>query len=77
MTYYNEVSLRRRLISDTNIKRKEWNSMPQDFPLPQVYPIKLGSIPLMENPVDDYQYLPPDVVANEIRIIVIANNPDP
>ncbi|KAJ9615069.1 hypothetical protein H2200_001143 [Cladophialophora chaetospira] len=64
---------------DTRYKEwnKNWNSMPEELPLPKVYPIKLGQRPSNEQPTDDYEYLPLDNVASEIRIIVIANNPDP
>jgi hypothetical protein len=64
---------------DTRYKEwdKNWDSVPEKYPLPKVYPIKLGKSPSIVRPTDDHEYVPLDVVANEIRIIVIANNPDP
>lgn len=56
---------------------KEWYGIPETLPLPQVYPIRLGKRPSNENPTDDYEYLPLDAVANEIRVIVVATDPDP
>ena len=57
--------------------KKNWDSGPKSYPLPKVYPTRLGKRPSNEQPFDDYEYVPLDAVAGEIRVIVIANDPDP
>ncbi|OAP61966.1 hypothetical protein AYL99_04169 [Fonsecaea erecta] len=55
---------------------KNWHEMPEKWPLPQVFPIRLGTKPSAEQPTQTYQYVPLDTVADETRIIVIAPNED-
>ncbi|KIW99098.1 uncharacterized protein Z519_00761 [Cladophialophora bantiana CBS 173.52] len=50
---------------------KGWPGLPEQWPLPKVYPIKLGSKPSNEQPTQAYQYVPLDTVADETRMIVI------
>ena len=56
---------------------KTWDEIPKERPLSKIFPIKLGKRPSNEEPVDDYEYLPLDRVASEIRVIVIASSSDP
>lgn len=53
-----------------------WDEPRKEYPLPKVFPIRLGKNPSNENPTDDYEYLPLDRVADETRIIVVATNKD-
>jgi hypothetical protein len=57
--------------------KKNWDTVPESAPLPRVFPIKLGKRISHDNPVEDHEYLPLDPVAGEIRLVVVANNPDP
>ncbi|KIW80289.1 hypothetical protein Z517_06904 [Fonsecaea pedrosoi CBS 271.37] len=55
---------------------KKWHDLPDQWPLPKVYPIKLGSRVSNDRPTQPYQYVPLDTVADETRIIVIDPNED-
>ncbi|KIX98328.1 uncharacterized protein Z520_05629 [Fonsecaea multimorphosa CBS 102226] len=55
---------------------KKWQTLPETWPLPKVYPIRLGSYSSSERPTQAYQYVPLDTVADETRIIVIKPNED-
>lgn len=51
-----------------------------DVVMPKVFPIRLGKVyknPAVEPAVDDYDYVPLDVVAHEIRVVVLMPSPDP
>jgi hypothetical protein len=52
---------------------KLWNGIPKSWELPKVYPIRLGRGPLLEEdaPIVDYEYVPLDEVANEIRVLFV------
>lgn len=48
--------------------------------MPKVYPIRLGKVsknPAVEPPIDDWDYVPLDVVAHEIRVAILMPSPDP
>lgn len=46
-------------------------------PLPSVFPIKLGLRPSKEAPTDTYEYVPLDMVADEIRVLILVPAEDP
>lgn len=58
---------------------KDWNGVPEGFQstLPNVFPMRLGQQPDMDNPKDIYKYVPLDVVTKEIRVLVLVNSEDP
>lgn len=51
--------------------KKEWYGTPDQMVLPRVCPVRLGTRPSNEAPTMEYQYMPLDMIANEIRIICI------
>ncbi|KAK4631911.1 hypothetical protein CLAFUW4_03548 [Fulvia fulva] len=58
---------------------KEWYGGLETVTLPKVYPIRPGSVmrnSRIEAPVAEYQYSPLDLVAKEIRIIVLVPSVD-
>lgn len=55
---------------------KEWYDVPDQVILPTVYPIRLGKQCSNESPTDDYEYLPLDIVADEIRVLVLTPSQD-
>lgn len=50
---------------------KQWYGRPNKIVLPQVCPVRLGTCPNDESPIMQYQYMPLDMVADEIRIICV------
>lgn len=61
-----------RLVHPTHFERpKEWYGFPERLTFPKVCPIRLGSHSSLEAPTMDYQYMPLDMVADEIRIMCI------
>lgn len=50
---------------------KEWYGFPDQVVLPRVCPIRLGSFSSLESPTMEYQYMPLDMLADEIRIMCI------
>lgn len=57
--------------------RKEWLGTPENIVLPRICPIRLGSNPNNDDPTKGYQYLPLDMVADEIRVLCIMPSEDP
>ncbi|KAF2161345.1 hypothetical protein M409DRAFT_28381 [Zasmidium cellare ATCC 36951] len=48
--------------------------------MPKVFPIRLGKVcmnPEVDPPVDDHDYVPLDIVAHEIRVVILMPSPDP
>lgn len=59
-------------------RRKEWYGA-IEVVMPKVYPIRLGKVcknPEVEPPTEDYDYVPLDVVAHEIRVVVLMPSVD-
>lgn len=59
--------------------RKEWHGNVEAV-MPKVFPIRLGKTsknPATEEPVDDYDYVPLDIIAHEIRVVILMPSPDP
>jgi hypothetical protein len=54
-------------------KEKVWSGRDTDEPviLPRVCPVRLGTKPNIEAPTMDYQYMPLDMIADEIRVMCI------
>ncbi|KAF1948636.1 hypothetical protein CC80DRAFT_599520 [Byssothecium circinans] len=50
---------------------KTWNGTPEEVVLPKVCPVRLGVKPNNEEPTMEYQYMPLDMIANEIRVMCI------
>ena len=50
---------------------KEWYGRPDQIVLPRICPVRLGTRPSNEAPTMEYQYMPLDMIANEIRIICV------
>lgn len=66
-----------RIINVNSMKRsKEWYGVPDEVVLPRVCPIRLGTSPNSEAPTMDYQYMPIDMVADEIRIMCVMSAED-
>ena len=52
-------------------RKKEWYGRPNEMVLPRVCPVRLGTRPDIESPSMQYQYMPLDMVADEVRIICV------
>ena len=52
---------------------KRWNEIPPTMSMPSIYPIRLGHAPPSwdHTPTHDFAYVPLDMVADEIRVLVI------
>lgn len=50
---------------------KDWEARSDELILPQICPVRLGTQPNNESPTVEHQYMPLDLVADEIRIICI------
>ena len=50
---------------------KKWLGRPNEVVLPQVCPVRLGTRPDNDAPTMEYQYMPLDIFADEIRIVCI------
>lgn len=50
---------------------KRWGSFPEKIPLPKVFAIKLGNMPVPDEPPKTYEYVPLDAIADEIRVVVV------
>jgi hypothetical protein len=50
---------------------KVWNGRDGQMVLPRVCPIRLGTKPSIDEPTMEYQYMPLDMVTDEIRIMCI------
>jgi len=57
---------------------KEWYNWlePEEVRLPKVFPIRLGKQCSNETPTDDYEYMPLDMVADEIRVLLLTPSED-
>jgi hypothetical protein len=51
--------------------KKEWYGAPEQPVLPRICPIRLGTKVSIEAPEVDYQYMPLDMVCDEIRVMCI------
>lgn len=51
--------------------RKDWMAQDQRAVNPKVFPFRLGLMPKSDIPTHDYQYVPLDPVADEIRVIIL------
>ena len=52
-------------------RKKEWHAEIGEVILPRVCPIRLGTQFSIEEPTMEYQYMPLDMVADEIRVMCI------
>lgn len=52
-------------------RNKEWEDQPRQMVLPRVCPVRLGTQSNNDIPTVDYQYMPLDSIADEIRIMCI------
>jgi len=55
---------------------KEWYPMPEESIPPSVFPIRLGTEASHEVPTAEFQYMPLDMIADEIRILCIMPSED-
>jgi hypothetical protein len=51
--------------------KKKWYGTPGQMILPRVCPIRLGTRPNNDEPTMGYQYMPLDMVSDELRIMCI------
>lgn len=64
-----------RVIAYTSWK-KQWYTGPTEVVLPTVCPIRLGTKASIEEPTLKYEYMPLDMIADEIRIMCIMPSND-
>lgn len=62
----------RRVVSRSRFaQHKQWYGVPEQLVVPRVCPIRLGTSASLDEPTMDFQYMPLDMVADEIRIMCI------
>jgi hypothetical protein len=52
-------------------RSKAWYGMPDEITLPKVCPIRLGTKPDNSLPTSKYEYMPLDMIADEIRVMCL------
>ncbi|KAI9150472.1 Heterokaryon incompatibility protein [Paramyrothecium foliicola] len=84
MATFNDQLLEKRLVRNFcdaryNKWTKEWGNLPdvEVFGIPKVFPVRVGAKFSIDNPTERFAYVPLDLVASEIRLLVIAGSGDP
>lgn len=61
-----------RVVSRSRFEQhKKWYGFPDQLVVPRVFSIRLGTNASFDEPTIDFQYMPLDMVADEIRIMCI------